>query len=345
MRISVTGHSVSHPRQALLFEALSELAEVQVIGPSRWGSEKYTRKKVRNCIYECLEPLGRTITSYRLRGVEGYVREFEPSVLYIMEEPYTFYALKCTQLAEKLNVPTAVFTWENVIGRSFGEHYDEIERNVLAAANVIVAGNEGARKRLLVKGVDEGKIAICPQTGINCSIFKPMREVEKTYELAYFGRMVKEKGIETIENVVKEFRMRMLWVGGRGDMTPSYGEYIGWVDYLNLPEYYNKAKLFVHFPYAYKGYSEQFAYTLAEAMACGLPVVSSDNGSILEVYKDAPIIFAEEGNECSLRDAIEYAYENNRANRVEAGINWVRKNLSTDVIADRVMGILKNERK
>jgi len=113
------------------------------------------------------------------------------------------------------------------------------------------------------------------------------------------------------------------------------------VDYLNLPSHYNRTKLFVTYPYGYNGYSEQFNYTIGEAMACGTPVVTSDNGSLLGVYKNAPIVFAEEEEEQSLNDAIEYVFEKPREQRVDAGIKWVHEYLSNTAIALKLGDILK----
>jgi glycosyltransferase involved in cell wall biosynthesis len=235
----------------------------------------------------------------------------------------------------------AVFTWENVLDRSFGDSNDKIEAKVIDKATFLIAGTNGAKKRLIHKGADEDKIAVCPQTGINCDLFKPMPDVEKTYDVAYIGRMVKEKGVEYIETVVKGLGLKMLWVGGRGDIKPTYGDYIGWADYLKMPEYYNKTKLFVTYPNNYNGFYEQTNYSIPEAMACGTPVVTSTNGSIAEVYTNAPIIFVEEANEEALRGAIEDLFDYPNEGREEEGIRWVLANLSIDVIARKTMDILK----
>lgn len=347
IRLCAVGHSLIHPRQYMLFEhmAAEGLAEVQVISPSRWGSERCTPVSSQGYRHVCLESVGASFLSYRLRGLEEAISEFDPSIIYIMEEPFTPFALRCSIIAQKLNIPMAIFTWENVLDRSFGKYHDDIETDVIDSASVLIAGNEGAKKRLIKKGAAEDKIAICPQTGIS-DIFKPMPDVAKTYDCAYFGRMVKEKGIEYIENVVKDLNLNMLWVGGRGTMIPSYGVYVGWVDYLRLPEYYNKTKLFVTHPYAHNGYSEQFNYSIGEAMACGTPVVSSDNGSIAEVYKEAPIVFAEEANKQSLKAAIKYTFDNPMQRTVpqkrsKECIKWAHDNLSLDAIACRLTDILK----
>jgi glycosyltransferase involved in cell wall biosynthesis len=256
-----------------------------------------------------------------------------------MEEPFTPFALHCSKIAKEQGIPMAVFTWENVLDRYFGERNDTIEKEVIAKATILVAGNEGAKKRLMSKGAAEDKIAICPQTGVNTQLFADRHLVKRPYDLTYVGRMVKEKGIEYIENVAKRLNLKMLWVGGRGGIKPAYGDSVGWVDYLRLPGYYNKTKLFVTYPYAHNGYNEQMNYTIGEAMACGTPVVSSNNGSISDVYGNAPIVIAIEANEESLETAIEYALRT-PGRRQEVGIKWVHENLSTKVIAKRLLKIL-----
>ena len=343
IRLSVVGHSLIHPRQYLLFShmAAKGLAEVQVLSPLRWGTDRGHVVHTHNYHHECLEVLGQSIASFRLRGLEDYIREFNPDVLYVMEEPYSSFTRLCAAIAKKHNIPLAVFTWENSPNKSFGERNDTIEAEVIKEANILVAGNEGAKKRLTSKGAGDDKIARCPQTGIDTELFADMQLVKRPYDLAYVGRMVKEKGIEYIEKVAEALNLEMLWVGGRGTITPSYGDYVGWADYLNLPSYYNKTKLFVTYPYAYNGYSEQFNYSIGEAMACGTPVVSSDNGSIIDVYKNAPIVFTGEEDEEALNDAIEYVFEKPREQWVDAGIKWVHEYLSNTAIGLKLVEILK----
>ncbi len=344
MKITVTGHSLIHPRLHMLFSYMARTpkVEVQVVSPARWGKERSAPVSTLSYQHVCLESLGASFLSYRLRGLAEAISDFNPDILYVMEEPFTPFALHCSKIAKEQGIPMAVFTWENVLDRYFGERNDTIEKEVIAKATILVAGNEGAKKRLMSKGAAEDKIAICPQTGISTDIFKPMPNVEKTYDCAYFGRMVKEKGIDYIEGVVKDLKLKMLWGGGRGDMTPSYGDCIGWIDYLRLPEYYNKTKVFVTYPYAYNGYSEQMNFSIGEAMACGLPVITSTNGSIGEVYKEAPVAFAAEANVRSLKIGLQYAQAKSEEWEKD-GVKWVQGNLSLDVIARRLLKILKGK--
>ena len=342
MKITVTGHSLIHPRQHMMFSHMGAngLADVQVLSPARWGRERCYPVSSHGYHHVCLESIGSSFLSYRLRGLEDNIREFRPDILYVMEEPYTPFALRCSRIAEDHGIPMVVFTWEDVAHRSFGERNDKIEAEVIDKADILVAGNEGAKKRLIHKGGAEDKIAICPQTGIDTQLFADMHLVKRPYDLMYAGRMVKEKGIEYIETMAKEMNLKMLWVGGRGNMTPSYGDYVGWVDYQRLPEYYNKTKLFVTYPYAHNGYSEQMNFTIGESMACGTPVISSLNGSIGEVYKGAPVAFTVSANEKSLKIGLQYAQAKSEEWKKD-GVKWVQSNLSLDVIGHRLLNILK----
>jgi len=344
LRVISISHSLISARQWMLFEKIGEmnLAECLVLCPSRWHDEKCIDLTKHNFASHCLETVGKSFYTFRLRGLEQYIQEFQPDVIYIEEEPHTILARECVKIAHRESIPYAVFSWENIENRRFGEPLDSIEKEVIKSADVLIAGNEGAKRRLIARGGEEEKISICPQTGVNQDLFQPRKEIEKSYDLLYAGRLVEEKGVRFIEHVAKELQLKILWIGGRGSFIPTYGNYIGWLpDYLHLPEYYNKTKLFVTYPYSYHGYSEQANMTIGESLACGTPVVTSDNGSIKEFYDGAPISIAAEGNESALKDAVSYALTDLENYPCEKGREWVRNNLSNEVIGRKLIEILK----
>ena len=341
IRLLVCGHSIGHPRQAMFFEKIGELnlAKVCVLAPAGWNYETCVDIVKKNYELHNLEKVGQSFLNFRLRGLGQYIKEFRPDIIYIVEEPYTIFARECKKIAELLQIPYAVFTWENVSERRFGAPYDNIEEDVIKVADVLIAGNEGAKRRLIQRGGNKDKIAICPQNGINCDIFKQMEDVEKEYDLSYVGRMSEEKGVQFINHVAEELNLKMLWVGGRGSYNPSYGDYIGWVNYSQLPESYNKTKVFVTYPYSYNNYQEQGNFTIGESLACGTPVVCSDNGSILDFYKDAPLDIVEEADVDGLREVIKKIlpkYNFGKENRVQ----WVRRNLSNEEVGKKLVRIL-----
>ena len=326
----------------MLFEKIAELnlARVMVLSPSTWWEKRCIDCVKHNYELHCLERVGNSFYTLRLRGLKQYIEDFSPDILYSLAEPHTILARECAKIAKEKNIPFAVFSWENT-NRGFGHPYDDIEAEVIKKADILVAGNEGAKKRYIAKGVGEEKISVCPQTGLDTSLFHPIKGMRKVYDAGYFGRMVEEKGCRYIEHVVKELKLKMLWIGGHGLFKPSYGTYVEWLDYLKMPGYYNRIKLFVHFPYPYQGFSEQYAYTLAESMACGTPVVTSDNGSIQEVYSEAPIVRVEEGSEIALKRALSYSLSNLETYPKKEGIKWVKDNLSLEVIGKKLIKILE----
>lgn len=340
--ILCAGHAIGHPRQAMFLEKISELglAKVCVLAPENWYSEKSVDMVKKNFELHYLEKVGHSFYTFRLRGLEGCIKEFRPDIIYILEEPHTIFARECKKIADVLQIPYAAFTWENIPERRFGAPYDDIEEDVIKSADVLIAGNEGAKRRLIERGGDEGKIAICPQNGIDCNIFKSMKDVEKDYDLLYVGRMSEEKGVQFINQVAEELRLEMLWVGGRGEYNPSYGNYVGWVNYSQLPKCYNKAKVFVTYPYGYNNYQEQGNFTIGESLACGTPVVCSNNGSILDFYKDAPLDIVEEADANALREVIKEALTKCDSNK-EKRVKWVREHLSNEEVGKKLVKILE----
>lgn len=348
MRLLVCGHSVGHPRQAMFFEKIAELglAKLNVLAPEGWYSEQSQDFEKENFEFHNLERVGRRFINFRLRGLGQHVKEFQPDIIYIVEEPYTVFARETKKIANLLQIPFGVFTWENVLERRYKPPHGGIEDDVIASADVLIGGSEGAKQRLLVRGGDEDKIATCPQNGINCNMFKPIKDVEKEYDLSYIGRMAEEKGLHFIEQVAEELKSNMLWAGGRGTYKPSYGNYIGWIKYSDLPKYYNKVKVLARFPYSYKGYSEQYPLTALEAMACEVPVVCSDNGSLKEVHKTSPAVMVNESDVEELKKKVKWLLSDTKARKEigEKGRKFVIETHSNEKIGKKLLDILGGRR-
>jgi glycosyltransferase involved in cell wall biosynthesis len=79
---------------------------------------------------------------------------------------------------------------------------------------------------------------------------------------------------------------------------------------------------------------EQFGKVIAEAMACGTPVIGSNSGAIPEVIEEAGLIVPE-GDPLSLADAIQSLYEHPErgAQLREKGLARFREEFSEEVFA------------
>lgn len=134
-----------------------------------------------------------------------------------------------------------------------------------------------------------------------------LRKVKKRYKTSekfifYLGQWKPHKNILRLMRAFHRLKIKTgiphkLLIGGRKD--PNYGEipalarnlglekdiiFTGYIPEEDLPVLYSAAKLFI-FPSLYEG----FGLPVLEAMACGIPVVSSNTSSLPEIAGDAAI--------------------------------------------------------
>lgn len=154
-----------------------------------------------------------------------------------------------------------------------------------------------AKKALIAEGVDKNKITVIP-VGIDLNKFKVVKKNDsKDLNILFIGRFVEEKGLkELVEAFLllsKEFKNLKLTLIGSGPLEsiiPKDSKIIfKSVPYHLIFKEYAKADIFClpskETPY----WQEQFGMVLIEAMACGLPIVTTDTGAIKEVVGNAGI--------------------------------------------------------
>ncbi len=104
--------------------------------------------------------------------------------------------------------------------------------------------------------------------------------------IGYFGRFVKEKGLDQLVEALSQLDNYYLMLVGGGD----YGS-----EYSKRTDYYNCLDVFVLPSKTVPGWKEQYGRVLVEAMGCGISVVGSSSGAIPEVLEGYPkgLIFKE----------------------------------------------------
>jgi glycosyltransferase involved in cell wall biosynthesis len=114
-------------------------------------------------------------------------------------------------------------------------------------------------------------------------------------------------------------------------------KFAGYVDGWSneITDYYNSADIFV-FP----SLKEGFGMVLVEAMACGLPVISTNTSAIPEVVGDAGIL-VEPRNPRVLADAIIRLIEDIglRKRLGKKGRRRVVEEFTWDIVTDKILGI------
>lgn len=148
-----------------------------------------------------------------------------------------------------------------------------------------------AKQALIIEGVDPAKIVVIPY-GVDLTRFKPKKRHKNIRPLVLtIARLEKEKGIKDLEAVASSLPHFDFKVIGRGSYVPvAKNITVSVVDYKDIHSEYQKADLFFLPSCTTATWEEQYGMVLVEAMATGLPVVTTSSGSIAEVVGNSGII-------------------------------------------------------
>ncbi len=180
----------------------------------------------------------------------------------------------------------------------FKKLYDLFFSRRLRDAHFCTALTKLEKEKLLEMKVDEGKIKIIPG-GIDFKGLQSSKELSFLREkylgadnssqkiLLYVGRIHESKGIHHVLEAIKDLDVKFFIVGKDAGYTEKLENlakklkieskiyFFGAVDLEELRDLYSLSDVFV----IYSDW-EGFGLVMLEAMACGSPVIGSNNGSI-----------------------------------------------------------------
>lgn len=153
-----------------------------------------------------------------------------------------------------------------------------------------------------MRGFSDNNIEVC-YFGIDTDrYFRRQEHNHRNTKLLYVGGLWAHKGIrelveafEIVSKRQKDVRMIICgdgplrgWLESRIKNNRLSIDYLGAVPHSHLPAIYSEADIFISpskavFRFGMKIWEEQFGFTLVEAMASSLPIITSTSGSILEV--------------------------------------------------------------
>jgi glycosyltransferase involved in cell wall biosynthesis len=237
-------------------------------------------------------------------------------------EPYFFVTRQCCELAKKFDKPLVVSVAQNLRNHPsrFAPPYCWNTKKTVETADLFIAMTARAKSYLLALGVKEGKIkVIYPGVDVNkfCSAPKTNERIPR---VLFVGNLYVSKGLlELLEADVqlhKDGIDHELWICGRGNLSALVEQYskkyrvkhLGFVPNDKMPHIYQQSDIFCLPSRDYrvgpiKIGEEQFGFVFLEAMASGLPVVTSNSGSIPEAVGSQNIL-VEKGSVKALYDAL-----------------------------------------
>jgi glycosyltransferase involved in cell wall biosynthesis len=177
--------------------------------------------------------------------------------------------------------------------------------------DLFLAVTDGARQALLLENVPSEQIIVQP-VGVDRRVFRPTDRDEAFLHkwavpegwttVLYCGRLIREKGVLDLARAMVRLPRTVLILAGDGPErrrleaaavalgVHSQLRFVGGVAYGEMPGLYSAADVLclpsVSTPY----WQEQFGMVLVEALACGVPVVTTATGSIPEVVGDAAVL-------------------------------------------------------
>lgn len=358
MRVAVVSHAYSDPVNHDKLRALARLPNVELtlVVPAAWRRQGVSRAPApqETLDYRVLAlPVifpGR-IGAYFFRSGLGELRRVRPDVIHVEAEPWSLAALQCVLVSRE--APVVLFTWENFAGpRRWLQR--AVERIVLRRVAFVIAGNRGARARMLRLGVQLDRLAVLPQFGVDVARYAqgdPTR-VEAPFPVApprprpvvgFVGRLEREKGVDLLLAALdsrldaaavivgdgRERRALERAVGRSGQAV----HFAGAVPSVRIPDWLSAMDVLVLPSRTTPYWAEQFGHVLIEAMAAGVAVIGSSCGAIPEVIGDAGLIFPEEDVDVLRAQLVRLLRDDAlRAELVARGRARVRSRFSHDVI-------------
>ncbi|GCE25606.1 glycosyl transferase family 1 [Dictyobacter alpinus] len=253
------------------------------------------------------------------------MREVQPDIVHIDEEPYNLATLQAMYLARKQKAQALFFTWQNLY-RSYPPPFRQIELYNYKHAAMAIAGNQDASDVLKRKGY-QGPIRIIPQFGFDTDIYKrsaprPVRAAHAPFTLGFIGRLKEEKGLTLMVEALTYLPeyCQVVFIGN-GPMKGPLEElatrlgvsqrvtFKAGVPTNQVPREMEKLDVFVLPSLSRPNWIEQFGRVLAESMSCETPVIGSSSGEIPHVIGDAGLVF-QEGDARELSTCVQELLDN-----------------------------------
>lgn len=192
---------------------------------------------------------------------------------------------------------------------------DSIKDKEYQFSDYIITLSEYAKQTLVENGISQEKIKLV-NLGFDPNIFEPKKVYprEGRFRLLFVGSIMKRKGLKLLIETFKELDLHNASLTIVGPMedgkevlenNQDVVDYIPFLPHNELQEKYKEADVFV-FP----SYLDSWAMVVLEAMACGTPVIISNNTGSKDVVKKGGGFVIPVENKKELRERILFYYNN-----------------------------------
>lgn len=216
-------------------------------------------------------------------------------------DTYYFYTTQVAKLAKKYNKPLITTIWMTISNHitSWFAPYSFNTRFVINNTKLFILRNKTAYRFTDSLGIKRNKTTAIYK-GVDINLFKPRnKKNNEKVNILFVGVLIKSKGIDSLIKVFKKlskkYRNIKLTIVGSGRLEKSlkklaFGypvKFYGYTNYQKLANIFSQADIFCApsrpiYWFGIKVWEEYFSYTLMEAQAAGLPIVTTNIGGIPE---------------------------------------------------------------
>jgi len=181
--------------------------------------------------------------------------------------------------------------------RRWGINYQAFDRRLVERelaeyeeADIILVPSSFVYKTFVDRGVPPAKIVRIPY-GVDTQMFRPAPKEDDVFRVIYVGILSLRKGIPYLLEALAPLKLPRfeIWLVGpvAEDVRPFLARYegryrmFGYVPRQDLYRYYSQASVFV-----LASIEEGLATVIAQAMACGLPIVATENTGADDLITD-----------------------------------------------------------
>ena len=282
-------------------------------------------------------------------------------------ELFTDWSAQALDAKRRHGTPVCVMVWDNIpFNMERNPRKRAIKEAVARQADRFIVHTERSRRMLGLERVDPARVVkIGP--GVDTEVFSPgprdrarFGVGKDEFVILFVGWLLPRKGIDFLllalrelvhDSELKDISVRLLVVGsGPGKdrvdrLVDRIGvrqqvTFAGALPYTRMPEAFRAADVFTLPSIATPEWQEQFGMALVEAMACGVPAVTTMTGAIPEVIGPAGVI-CQPSDFVSLYEALKRLIQNpaERERLGEAGRQEALSRFALDTYAEQLAAV------